>query len=115
MTRNNFTKKGGRSAKSLVEKCKCRLSLKMNTNGYLLLKSKSKTAGKNRCDFLWELIFASEIKQRFLPEQNEVSRKISGMANNLNQLVELAHVQGVWYIELSAKKLMDELLKSIRL
>lgn len=110
--------KGGRPAKSLAEKRKYRLSLKLNTNEYFGLKSKAKTAGKNRCDFLRELIFSSEIKQRFSPEQNDILRKISGMANNLNQLAKLAHVQGVWFVETSAKKLMDELdelLKRIKL
>jgi len=118
MTRNNPLKKGGRPAKSLAEKRKYRLSLKLNTNEYLQLKSKSKTAGKNRCDLLRELILSGEVSQRFSAEQNDVFRKIAGMANNLNQLVKLAHVQGVWYIELTAKKLLndlDELLKRIRL
>lgn len=118
MTRNNSTKKGGRPAKSLAEKRKYRLSLKLNTNEYLGLKSKAKTAGKNRCDFLRELIFSSEIKQQFSPEQNDVFRKMAGMANNVNQLMKLAHVQGVWFVETSVKKLMvelDELLKQIKL
>ena len=43
--------KGGRPAKSLAEKRKYRLSLKLNTKEYFELKSKAKTAGKNRCDF----------------------------------------------------------------
>lgn len=118
MTQNNYIKKGGRPAKSLAEKRKYRLSLKLNTSEYLQLKSKSKMVGKNRCDFLRELIFSSEIKQQFSKEQNEIFRQITGMANNLNQLVKLAHVQSVWYIEITAKKLLDdldELLKRIKL
>lgn len=118
MIQNNSSKKGGRPAKSLAEKRKYRLSLKLNTNEYFGLKSKSKMAGKNRCDFLRELIFSSEIKQRFSAEQNDIFRQITGMANNLNQLVKLAHVQGVWYVEITAKKLLndlDELLKRIKL
>ncbi|ULB33177.1 plasmid mobilization protein [Proteiniphilum propionicum] len=118
MLQNNSSKKGGRPAKSLAEKRKYRLSLKLNTNEYLQLKSKSKTAGKNRCDLLRELILSGEVSQRFSAEQNDVFRKIAGMANNLNQLVKLAHIQGVWYIELTAKKLLDdldELLKRIKL
>ncbi len=110
--------KGGRPSKSLAEKRKYRLSLKLNTSEYLQLKSKSKIAGKNRCDFLRELIFSSEIKQQFSKEQNEIFRQITGIANNLNQLVKLAHVQSVWYIEITAKKLLDdldELLKRIKL
>ena len=110
--------KGGRPAKSLAEKRKYRLSLKLNTKEYFELKSKAKTAGKNRCDFLRELILSGEVIGRFSPEQNDAIRKISGMANNLNQFVKLAHVQGVWYIEETAKKLLqilDELLKCIRL
>lgn len=118
MVLNNSSKKGGRPAKSLAEKRKYRLSLKLNTSEYLQLKSKSKMAGKNRCEFFRELIFSSEIKQRFSKEQNEIFRQLTGMANNLNQLVKLAHVQGVWYVELTAKKLLndlDELLKRIKL
>ena len=103
MLQNKPSKKGGRPAKSLAEKRKYRLSLKLNTNEYLQLKSKSKIAGKNRCDFLRELIYSSEIKQRFTTEQNEIFRQITGMANNLNQLVRLAHIQGVWYVESTAK------------
>src|SRR5690554_1069855 len=109
MLQNKPSKKGGRHAKSLAEKRKYRLSLKLNTSEYLQLKSKSKIAGKNRCDFLRELIFSSEIKQQFSKEQNEIFRQITGMANNLNQLVKLAHVQSVWYIEVTAKKLLDDL------
>jgi hypothetical protein len=110
--------KGGRPAKSLAEKRKYRLSLKLNTKEYFELKSKAKTASKNRCDFIRELILSGEVIGRFSPEQNEAIRKITGMANNLNQLVKLAHVQGVWYIEITAKKLLDdldELLKRIKL
>lgn len=118
MTQNNSTRKGGRPAKNLAEKRKYRLSLKLNTNEYFQLKSKAKTAGKNRCDFLRELILSGEVIGRFLAEQNDVLRKIAGMANNLNQLVKLAHVKGIWFIETSAKKLLaelDELLKRIKL
>ena len=110
--------KGGRPAKSLAEKRKYRLSLKLNTKEYFELKSKAKIACKNRCDFLRELILSRDVKQRFSSEQIAILRKIGGMANNLNQLVKLAHVQGVWFVETTAKMLMselDELLKRIRL
>jgi len=118
MTAKTPTDKGGRPAKSLAEKRKYRLSLKLNTNEYFQLKSKAKTAGKNRCDFLRELILSGEVIGRFSAEQIDILRKIGVMANNLNQLVKLAHVQGVWFVEATAKKLMaelDELLKRIRL
>ena len=118
MTSKIPTKKGGRPAKSLAEKRRYRLSLKLNTNEYFGLKSKAKSAGKNRCDFLREFILTGEVRQRFTPEQNNVLSQISGESNNLNPLVKLAHTQGVWYIEIKAKDLMaelDELLKRIRL
>ncbi|WP_436414498.1 plasmid mobilization protein [Petrimonas sp.] len=111
-------KKGGRPAKSLAEKRKYRLSLKLNTKEYFQLKSKSKTAGKNRCDFLREFILTGEVKQRFTPEQNDTLRKICGMANNLNQVAKKAHEQGVWYIERTVEEQtakLDELLKRIKL
>ena len=118
MTPKISTNKGGRPAKNLAEKRKYRLSLKLNTNEYFQLKSKAKIACKNRCDFLRELILSGEVKQRFSTEQNDIFRKIAGMANNLNQLTHLAHVQGLFFIETSCKKLiseLDELLKQIKL
>ena len=105
MTRN----KGGRPTKNLAEKRKYRLSLKLNTNEYLQLKSKAKNACKNRCDFLRELILSGEVKQRISHEELDLIRKISGMANNLNQLVHLAHIQGVRFIEIAGRKMIEEL------
>lgn len=117
MIQNNPSKKGGRPAKSLAEKRKYRLSLKLNTNEYLQLKSKSRTAGKNRCDLIREFIVTGEIRQRFTKEQTDAMRHLSSMGNNLNQLVHKAHIQGVWNIEVTGQKLLtdiQELIKNIQ-
>lgn len=118
MTSKISINKGGRPAKSLAEKRKYRLSLKLNTKEYFELKSKAKTAGKNRCDFLRELILSGEVIGRFSAEQIDILRKIGGMVNNLKQVAKLAHVQGVWFVETTATKLVEELdglLKRIKL
>lgn len=114
MTSKISIKKGGRPVKSLAEKRKYRLSLKLNTNEYLQLKSKARVVGKNRCDFLREFVLTGKVRQRFIPELNEVVKQIGGMSNNLNQLVRKAHIHGVWHIEISGQRLIAEIHELIK-
>lgn len=86
--------KGGRPTKSLVEKRKYRVNLKMNTEEYYMLKTRASEAGVSPCDFIRGVIPKAEIRQRLSPEWVEHIRKISGMANNLNQIAHRANAAG---------------------
>ena len=87
--------KGGRPTKSLVEKRKYRVNLKMNTEEYYMLKNRASEAGVSPCDFIRSVIPKAEIRQRLSPEWMEHIRKISGMANNLNQIARKIN-SGQW-------------------
>lgn len=110
-------KKGGRPTKSLAEKRKYRLSLKLNTVEYFELKKKARIASKNRCEILREFILKGEIQQRISPGELHLQKQLAGMANNLNQLTRLAHLQGVNSLKSISEKLLaeiDEILKQNR-
>ncbi len=109
--------KGGRPVKSLIEKRNYRINLKMNTKEYYTLKSRASEAGVSPCDFIRAVILKAEIRQRLSSEWVDHIRKISGMANNLNQIAHRANAAGyrdarAEYLFLADK--IDNLLKLIQ-
>ena len=86
--------KGGRPTKSLVEKRTYRVNLKMNTEEYYTLKERASEAEVSPCDFIRAIILKAEIRQRLSPEWMDHIRKLSGMANNLNQIAHKANAAG---------------------
>jgi len=86
--------KGGRPTKSLTEKRTYRVNLKMNTEEYYTLKARASETGVSPSDFIRAIILKAEIKQRLSPELVEYIRKLSGMANNLNQIAHKANTAG---------------------
>lgn len=59
-----------------------------------LLKLKSKKAGLNESEFLRSCIKGYKIKEQPTKEIREFIKKISGMANNINQMAIRVNVRG---------------------
>lgn len=87
-------KMGGRPTKELGEKRTYMVSVKMDSREYFSLKTKAKSAGISRSDFVRQCIAGSEICPRLTPELNDYIRKLSGMGNNLNQIARRANTEG---------------------
>ncbi|MDO5570183.1 MAG: MobC family plasmid mobilization relaxosome protein [Bacteroidales bacterium] len=109
--------KGGRPTKSLIEKRTYRVNLKMNPEEYYTLKARASEARISACDFIRAAVLKAEIRQRLSPEAMEHIRKLSGMANNLNQIAHRANVAGyrdtrMEYLFLADK--IDDLLNRLR-
>ena len=81
------TNKGGRPVKEATEKLKYRVTVKMATEDYYLLKSKAKSAGVSASEFIRGCITEGGVKERLSKEHGDLIRKLCGMANNLNQLL----------------------------
>ncbi len=90
----NSYKKGGRPTKGISEKKTYIVSLKMSTEEYYTLKGKARSASMNLSEFVREAINQSEFKERLTPELNAYIRKLTGMANNLNQIARKANAVG---------------------
>lgn len=88
------TNKGGRPVKGATEKLKYRITVKMATEDYYLLKSKSKSAGVSASEFIRGCITEGGVKERLSKEHGDLIRKLCGMANNLNQLAHKANAGG---------------------
>ena len=86
--------RNGRPVKSAAEKKGYKVSLKMATEEYYLLKSKARLAGITMSEYIRCVIKKSEVRQRLLPEHLGYVRQLSGMANNINQIAKKANAAG---------------------
>lgn len=112
------TNKGGRPVKGVTEKLKYRITVKMATEDYYLLKSKAKSAGILASEFIRGCITKGGVKERLSKEHGDLIRKLCGMANNLNQLARKANAEGYASVFLPCRTLMieiDNLVNRIRL
>lgn len=112
------TNKGGRPIKGIAEKLKYRITVKMATEDYYLLKSKAKSAGVSASEFVRGCITEGGVKERLSKEHGDLIRKLCGMANNLNQLARKANAEGYVSVFVPCRTLMieiDYLINRIRL
>lgn len=109
--------KGGRPTKTLSEKRKYQVLLRLNTMEYYTLLGKAREASIPRPEFLRQLITNAEVKSRINPEEMQLIRTVSGMANNLNQIAHRLNAFGISALneELNAlKQLIHELMKRLK-
>ena len=109
--------KGGRPTKTLSEKRKYQVLLRLNTMEYYTLLGKAREASISRTEFLRQLITNAEVKSRIKPEEMQLIRIVSSMANNLNQIAHRLNAFGISALneELNAlKQLIHELMKLLK-
>jgi predicted DNA binding CopG/RHH family protein len=86
--------RNGRPVKNAAEKKGYKVSLKMATEEYYLLKSKARLAGISLSEYIRSVVKKSEVRQRLSPEHLGHIRQLSGMANNINQIARKANAAG---------------------
>ena len=109
--------KGGRPTKTLSERRKYQVLLRLNTMEYYTLLGKAREASITRTEFLRQLITKVEVKARIKPEEMQLIRTVSGMANNLNQIAHRLNSFGISTLneDLNALKvLIYELIKRLK-
>ena len=110
--------KGGRPTKTLSEKRKYQVLLRLNTMEYYTLLGKAREASITRTEFLRRLITKAEVKARITPGEMQLIRTVSGMANNLNQIAHRLNAFGISALneDLNAlKQLIHKLMKRLKL
>lgn len=86
--------KGGRPPKEKYEKRKYQICLKLNMEEEYLLRSLRKEANLSKQEYLRQCLMNSVVVQCITPEIADWIRKLSGMANNLNQIARKANAEG---------------------
>ena len=110
--------KGASTVKGAAEKLKYRVTVKMATVDYYLLKSKAKSAGVSASEFIRGCISEGSVRERLSKEHGDLIRKLCGMANNLNRLARKANAEGYASVFVPCRTLMieiDNLVNRIRL
>jgi hypothetical protein len=81
--------KRGRPAKE-KEKLNCSINLKLTEKDFGLIKEKAEKIGMKATRYAREMV----LKARFTLEELDLMRKLSGIANNLNQVAKKANQSG---------------------
>ena len=87
-------RKGGRPKLSPAEKLKYRIAVNLCTKDFYALKAKATQVGMTCTELARLAIIGCQIRQRLTVEQMDCIRKLSGMANNINQIARKANAAG---------------------
>lgn len=109
---------GNRRYKS--DKKDYKISFKLSEAELLKLESDAKKAGKNRSEYLREIVKNSKgVDTTFAADRSSFIRQITGIATNVNQIAKVVNTQGYAYTSdiirikrdlEDIKKLMQEVL-----
>lgn len=75
-----------------------KVSFKLSETELLKLESDAKKAGKNRSEYLRELVKSSKgVDTTFTADRSSFIRQITGIATNVNQIAKVVNTQGFAY------------------
>lgn len=104
----------GRPSK-LKEKLTQSINLKLTEDDFKRVKEKAEKLGMKTTQYAREMTLKAGVKSRFTLEELDLIRKLSGMANNLNQIARKANTDGfqqagmnAYYLFSEIKKLLDD-------
>lgn len=72
--------------KKKKEKLSCSINLKLSEQDFKSVKEKAEKLGMKATQYAREMVLKGSVKLRFSLEDLDLMRKLSGMANNLNQI-----------------------------
>lgn len=91
---NNKNKtKRGRPEKEYA-KLNRSINLKLTGKDFVFIKTKATELGVKATRYAREMVLKGKVKSRFTLEELDLMRKLSGMANNLNQIARKANQVG---------------------
>lgn len=106
--------KKGRPKKEKV-KLSTSINLKLTEDDFKTVKEKAEKLGMKATQYAREMTLKGGIKSRFTLEELDLMRKLTGMANNLNQIAKQANKSGfsqvgveIVNIALQIKQLLDD-------
>jgi hypothetical protein len=100
--------KRGRPAKE-KEKLNFSINLKLTGKDFGLIKEKAKGLGMKTTRYVREMVLKGGVKSRFTLEELDLMRKLSGIANNLNQITKLAHQRELYMVTEVLIEIIDQI------
>jgi hypothetical protein len=85
------------------------LRIRINATELYMVKTKAREAGMRASTWIRQAAKAARIAPRWTPEQMELLRMLTGMANNLNQLARQANSGKLLFIVRKCESLLAEI------
>ena len=99
----------GRPPKAATERRKYKITVRFATKEYFSLKEKARRAGVTLSDYLRRVSASSVVRERLRPQHLQHIFKLTGMANNLNQISRKANAAGYVGIRTEYRNLASEI------
>ncbi|MBP9481562.1 MAG: plasmid mobilization relaxosome protein MobC [Parabacteroides sp.] len=106
--------KRGRPTKE-KEKLNFSINLKLTKTDFNSVKEKAEKIGMKATRYAREMVLKGRVKSRFTLEELDLMRKLSGIANNLNQIAKKANQAGyitesinIMGMMIRIKKILDD-------
>lgn len=90
------------------------VKVRLTATERFLIAGKAKDAGMRLSDWIRAAARAAKVVARLKPEDLQIMRMLTGMANNLNQLTKLAHRDGILTIALKCGSLLIEIDQALK-
>lgn len=110
---SNDNKKGGRPKKSPVIRKSKTIGVCFSEPELYAIKHRAGQAKLPLSIYCHDAVLDAKIVESVKKEDIEQLKGLSGMGNNLNQLLKLAHVHGLKMMENNAKNILEEFTKII--
>ncbi|KAA6339213.1 hypothetical protein EZS27_012828 [termite gut metagenome] len=102
--------KRGRPSKE-KKKLDYSINLKLTEEDFKMVKEKAGKLGMKATQYAREMTLKGGIKSRYTLEELDKMRKLSGMANNLNQIAKQANKSGFSHVGIDAVLAIAEIKK----
>jgi hypothetical protein len=106
-------KKGGRPPKK-IKRCHIYM-IRLTDLEQFTIATKAKNAGTTISDFFRKSAQKAKVISRLSNDEVGYMRVLAGMANNLNQLTHLAHVNGLLSVQRNCRTLMAEINELLKI
>ncbi|RKR82809.1 mobilization protein MobC [Mucilaginibacter gracilis] len=104
--------KGGRP--KLTIKREAFVRVRLTATEHFVIAGRAKDAGMRISDWFRSAAKAARVVARLNPEDMQIMRMLTGMANNLNQLTKLAHKDGLLSVARKCDGLMTEIDQALK-
>jgi len=104
--------KGGRPRLSIRREA--HIKVRLTATEHFMIVGRAKEAGMKISDWFRAAAKAARVLARLKPEDLQIMRMLTGMANNLNQLTKLAHKDGLLSVARKCDGLMTEIDQALK-
>jgi len=104
--------KGGRP--KIAIKREAFIRVRLTATEHFVIAGRAKDAGMKISDWFRSAARAARVIARLKPEDLQIMRMLTGMANNLNQLTKLAHRDGLLSVARKCDGVMTEIDQALK-